>query len=464
MNPGANGKIQAVKQLPPEFYTQYLSENAKERKPSPIRSLMPLEATPGLVSFLAGKPNASTFPFTSLSFSAKPPPGPTKGEEGAPVNITLSDAELAEGLQYGPTDGQKKLCDWIYELQAWSHGRKRGEGWKVSIGSGSQDLIFKAVTATVNPGDPVLVETPVYAGVLPMFQSLHCELLEVLTDASGIKSSSLRSIMETWPAGKAKPKVLYTVPYGCNPTGMTATLERRKEVLQIAKEYNILILEDDPYFYLYYGKAPRYPSYFALEREESEVGRVVRFDSFSKILSAGIRIGFASGPEPILRAMDAHTMTSNLQVSGLTQIIAFKLLDAWGCAGFVAHTERVSAFYKQKCDVFENALRKYLDGLVQWTTPEAGMFFWFKLIINPGDEGDTDEGDSLAIIRKKAFENGVLALPGSVFLPSGRNTGYVRAAFSLSTEEEVEEGMKRLRKVLLEAREEASALRNGTPK
>ena len=114
------------------------------------------------------------------------------------------------------------------------------------------------------------------------------------------------------------------IKYGCNPTGMTATLQRRKEVLQLAREHNFIILEgaylflfpsklvdltvitDDPYFYLYYGQGPRYPSYFALELQEPEVGRVLRFDSLSKILSAGMRIGFASGPEPLLNAIDGY--------------------------------------------------------------------------------------------------------------------------------------------------------------
>lgn len=119
----------------------------------------------------------------------------------------------------------------------------------------------------------------------------------------------------------------YYSQYGCNPTGMTASVKRRKEVLALSREHNFLILEglsctslyvastaddqrkcksDDPYYYLYYGTAPRPPSYFTLELEEPEVGRVLRFDSLSKILSAGLRIGFTSGPEPIVQAMDRH--------------------------------------------------------------------------------------------------------------------------------------------------------------
>ncbi|TFK69934.1 PLP-dependent transferase [Pluteus cervinus] len=437
--------------LPPEFYDAFLSTAAKERKPCPIRGLFPLESTPGLISLLAGKPNATTFPFTSLSFTARSP------IDDSPEAISLTETEFAEALQYGATDGLGQLRNWIVGLQEFSHDRKHDGGWKVSIGTGSQDLIYKAVAATVNQGDPVLVESPVYAGVLPIFQGHNCELVAVETDSCGIQSSSLRSILENWPVNKPRPKILYTVPYGCNPTGMTATLERRKEVLRLAREYNILILEDDPYYYLYYGDGPRYPSYFALELEEPEVGRVLRFDSLSKILSAGLRIGFASGPEPLIQAIDRHTTSLNLQTSTFTQMVAYKLLDAWGYDGFKIHTEKVSAFHRGKRDIFERVMNKHLSGLAQWSSPEAGMFFWFKLILSEGDKV-AEDGDSEAIIRTKAFDRGVLALPGTVFMPDGRKTAYVRAAFSLSTEPEVEEALRRLRQVILEARAEAKTV------
>jgi len=157
------------------------------------------------------------------------------------VALSLTGDELALGLQYGATSGMESLHNWLYGLQEVSHGRKK-DGWRLNIGTGSQDLIYKAVNAILNDGDPVLVESPVYAGVLPMFHALHCEQIEVETDAHGISSQSLRSILQHWPSRKQKPKCLYTVPYGCNPTGMTATVERRKEVLALAREYNFLIL------------------------------------------------------------------------------------------------------------------------------------------------------------------------------------------------------------------------------
>jgi len=295
----------------------------------------------------------------------------------------------------------------------------------------------------------------VYAGTIPMFEGLHCEQIEVQTDANGVCSDVLRDILENWSAGKPKPKVFYTVPYGCNPTGMTATLERRKEVLRLAHKHNFLILEDDPYYYLYFGKAARPPSYFRLELDEPEVGRVIRFDSFSKILSAGMRIGFASGPKPIIDVINLHTATANLQPSSLVQAITISLVEEWGYDNFFTHTRNVADFYRKKRDVFESALNMHLDGLAEWCTPEAGMFFWFKLLLLPNQTSEVDEGDSEDLIRTKAYEGGVLALPGTIFLPSGRKTAFVRASFSLSTEEQVNEALKRLRTVLLKERGQA---------
>lgn len=144
-----------------------------------------------------------------------------------------------------------------------------------------------------------------------------------------------------------------------------------------------------------------------------------------------------------------QTATANLQVSTLTQEIAAALLHSWGYDGFKAHTETVSDFYRQKRDAFERALRTQLAGLAEWDTPQAGMFVWFKLLI-AGEPGE--EGDSFDLIRSKAFENGVLALPGTVFLPDGRKTAYVRASFSLLSEEDVNEALRRLRVTILEAR------------
>ncbi|KAA1477143.1 PLP-dependent transferase [Dentipellis sp. KUC8613] len=442
-----NGAEKA-KVLPASFYDRFLSTACKERKPSPIRSLFPLEKEPGVISLLAGKPNSATFPIDSIKLSSRLPTDPTKE-----IPLTIEGETLAEALQYSATAGIPSLVKWLTGLQEAEHRRKQGEGWRLSVASGSQDAFYKATTAVLNPGDVVLVETPAYAGVIPVYSSLHVEMIEVPTDEKGIRSDVLRSILENWPASKPKPKTLYTVPYGSNPTGYTATVERRLEVLELSRQHDFLIFEDDPYYYLYYGKAARPPSYFSLEAQTGEIGRVLRFDSLSKILSAGIRIGFTTGPTRLLNAMDDHTAQANLQVSSLTQAITFSVLNAWGYDNFIIHTQNTSQFYRQKRDIFAAAMRKHLDGLAEWNIPEAGMFFWFKLLLH---EDPNEVIDSDAVIRGNAFKGGVLALPGNVFLPSGAATGFVRASFSLLGEDEVDEALRRLRVVLLKEREGAA--------
>ncbi|KAF8606422.1 PLP-dependent transferase [Ceratobasidium sp. AG-I] len=454
--------------LPNEFYEPYLSELAKSRRPNPIRGLYPLEERPGMISMLAGKPNADTFPFTSFSFTANDPSyvasNPPAGElpssissdvtsapaDGQPLpgqlHITIPPAQLAAALQYGPTSGHPDLIQWVYTLQVAQHGRHKGEGWRVSIGGGSQDLLYKSFSAFVDPGNSVLIEAPAYAGVVPMLKSSRCELVEVPTDGQGIQSSELESMLDAWPSEKPKPKILYTTPYGSNPSGATASTERRKKVLALARKHGFLILEDDPYFYLYFGSQPRPPSYFHLEAQDGgPLGMVLRYDSLSKILSSGLRIGFVSGPAYVLDKIDLHTAAANLQTSSFSQVIAHALLDEWGLSKFDAHITHVSAFYKHKRDIFEAAMVRRLDGLAEWDTPQAGMFFWFKLKL-PSNLGE--EGDSEQLVRTKAVERGVLALPGTAFYPNGKKSAFVRAAFSLLSPEDVDEGLRRLAEVV----------------
>lgn len=434
--------------IPTSSYASFLSEDAKARKPSPIRGLYPLERTPGVISLLAGKPNAALFPFTSVQFTA--PACAADGSVSEQTLLKVDDGVLAMGLQYAPTSGIPPMVEWLTEFQEQEHARRRTEGWRVSVTAGSQDAIYKAIQALVDPGDPVLIEKPVYAGVIPIFEALHCEMIEVETDGEGLNSLSLCETLENWPSSKPRPRVLYTIPYGCNPTGATTSLTRRKEVLDLSRKYNFLILEDDPYYFMYFGASPRIASYFMLEAQTGDrsVGRVLRFDSFSKILSSGIRIGFVTGPTPLLDAIDRHTAIANLQSSSFSQAIILTLLRSWGREGFLAHVENVAAFYRAKRDVFEAAMRRHLHDIAEWNTPEAGMFFWFRLLLGK-------DGDSEIVIRTKAFEGGVLALPGTVFFANGAHTAYVRASFSLLEEEQVNEALRRLRVVILKEREDS---------
>ncbi|KIJ67145.1 hypothetical protein HYDPIDRAFT_109163, partial [Hydnomerulius pinastri MD-312] len=147
----------------------------------------------------------------------------------------------------------------------------------------------------LNHGDAILIESPAYAEMIPVFASLHCDQVEVETDSKGPNPEPVRKVLDNWPAGKQNrsfsARYLIVSQYGGNPAGMTTTTERRREILPLAREHDFIILEDDPCFWIYYSDDERPPPYFQCELEQPEVGRVLHLDSFSKIISAGMRFG-----------------------------------------------------------------------------------------------------------------------------------------------------------------------------
>ncbi|KAF8604483.1 TdiD protein [Ceratobasidium sp. AG-I] len=441
-------------------YTRFLAHNTTLRSIDGIRGLLPLEQTPGIISLLAGKPNPSTFPIEEIAITVRNPGAPQpyspSGGEAIRETITLKDSELAVALQYNFTDGIPALRALLADFQTKEHGVVVDDVYaQLSVGSGSQDLLYKAFTCLLDPGDSVLIEAPVYAGVLPIFQGLDTNMVEVESDPDGISIESLRDVLKNWPIGKRFPKALYTVPFGCNPSGATTTLERRKAVLEIAEEYDFLILEDDPYFFLYFGDAERPPSYFSMDHannKETQL-RVLRFDSFSKVFAGGMRIEFTTGPPQLMKAINAHTSAANLQPASTTQSLILSLLQHWGYSGFHQHIANISGFYHAKRDLFDAAMRKHFTpeggkALAEWTKPDAGLFFWFKLILPEGE-------DSAHLIRTRALAKGVLAIPGTVFFPGGRKSSYVRASYSLLDESLVDDALGRLASVVREVVEQS---------
>ncbi|KAK0535385.1 hypothetical protein OC834_001550 [Tilletia horrida] len=468
----------------------FLSEATRTRPPSSIRSLFPTELIPGMISFLAGKPNASTFPLQDISLTFKPDAVGGSQADGRPTTVSIAGDDLVTSLQYGPTLGIPKLVKWLTDFVSEQHGRpiitkgseldgKDGQtAWGLTVGNGSQDLLGKAFEAILDPGDTALVEEPAYSGILPQLFMLKATTFGVGSDDQGLCPHKLRAVLEGWKtnpqtASLKFPKLVYTTPTGANPAGTTASEQRKREVLQVIRQFDVLLFEDDPYYYLSFvglgedtpQTRKRTPSYWALEEEnrsEWGTGRVFRFDSMSKIMSAGLRIGFATGPTPIIDAIGAHTSISNLQPAGPTQAIALALLQHWGRDGFLQHADTVAAFYKNRRDFFEAAVTRILGAnskegtgkqIAEWVRPVAGMFLWIKLKLPPTEK--SPEGDSWALISEKAKANLVLALPGASFIPGQGTSCYVRTSFSLVPEDQIEPGLKRLRKTVEDAWAEA---------
>ncbi|KAJ7114790.1 pyridoxal phosphate-dependent transferase [Mycena epipterygia] len=438
----------------------FLSAQSRLWKACGIRGLFPLENIPGMISLLAGRPNSSTFPFESITMKLKPTLAGMvhRAGDNDSFELTLDGDVLSEALQYGMTAGVARFINWLETFQTHVHKRVFDGSWAICVGCGSQDLMFKACEALIDDGDFVLIETPVYAGTLGFLAALPCTLIEVNADAQGLNPANLESVLLNWETthpGKRYPKFLYTVPSGSNPTGASIPERRKIDVLKLAKKYNFLVLEDDAYAFLYYGpEGQQARSYFALEPEvNGEQGRVVRFDSFSKVLSSGMRLGYMTAPPPLCAVVNMITSNTNLQPPTLTQIMAYTLLSRWGPDGFLTHCAEVARFYRTRRDAFERVAHKHLAGLAEWTTPVAGMFLYIKLLVH----SDGRDADSAALVSGKAVAKGVLAVPGTAFMPLGGPTPFVRVSFSIIEEDKAEEACRRLREVILEARAEAAA-------
>ena len=338
-------------------------------------------------------------------------------------------------------------------MQALQEAEHGVTGRQVCVTTGSADALSKAFDALLDEGDALLVESPTYSGSLAYLRPIGCQLVGVRCDADGLDPSHLEEILAGWHegcnGGRRRPRVLYTIPTGGNPTGASLSLARRQRVYEVARTYDLLLLEDDPYHWLQYRAArgaARRPSLLSMDRD----GRVLRFDSFSKLLASGVRLGWATGPPALIERIELHGQASSLHTCGLAQGLVAALLDAWAAerggdvhAAFAVKMAEVAAFYHRRCEAFLAAAERHLGGLARWSAPDAGMFVWLELL---------GVADSHALITQHCAAAKVLLVPGQSFMPSDAPTSHVRAAFSTASDEEIDEALRRLAALLREQR------------
>lgn len=419
-------------------YSKYLTREAAARKPSPIRALMPLLKVPGMISLGAGLPNPATFPISGMRFDVS---DPTCSSGEGSMELELSPDEVSAALQYSETKGMPVLVEQLASLMERTHGENVSEvevERALAVTTGSQDGLTKAFASILGEGDSLLVEDPTYSGALAYLQPAGVDMVPIPVDGEGLDPDSLARVLDEWPEEKPKPKALYTIVTGQNPSGATTPLERKEAIYQLACQHDFLILEDDPYYFLTHDGHDPAPSFLSIDSGS----RTLRFDSLSKVFSSGIRIGWVTGPEPLVQAIILHAQATSLHSSGLSQALVAKILQSWGPPAFDAHIASVRSFYSQRAQAFEQAAQRHLSGLAEWSTPTAGMFFWFKI---SGIE------DSFALIKEKALEAKVLLVPGSAFSPLGLPSPYVRASFSVADPDLYDEALSRLATLIRDA-------------
>eukprot|EP00741_Cyanophora_paradoxa_P007895 tig00001224_g7638.t1 len=394
-------------------YDRFLSRRAKRREPSAIVAAHEIAEAENLVSLAAGLPQPDTFPVTGLSFT-------TVDDE----IITLSLRELDAALQYSASAGLPALLSWIEGLMRSEHGlaERSGRGQaRIAVTDGSLDALSKVFDALIDEGDSVLVEDPTYPGALSALRPLGCKIHGVRCDKDGMDVDELDRMLGTWSEGPL-PRVLYCCPTAQNPTGRSLSFERRFTLLEVASRYDLLVIEDDPYYFLQLDlpfdseQLSELPSLLSLDT----AGRVVRIDSLSFVFAPGLRLGWATGPREIMERVLAHQQASTMHASGVSQVVAAALLNRWGPSGWLQQIRCVQEEYRKRRDTFDAICEKHLTGLASWRAPVGGLFFWIKL------EGVEDSGPLLEEARRA---HGVVLLPGRACSPSGQPSPFVRAAF-----------------------------------
>ena len=429
-------------------YSAYFTAESARRKPSAIRALQPLVSLPGMISLGGGMPNSALFPFKKMTYTL---------EDGS--IIESSGAELNTALQYSPTPGLPDLCKRLTIMQKAEHQPPEYPGgFSVAVVPGSQDGLAKIFDMLVSEEDSLLIEAPTYSGTLAALEAKGCKLVGVPTDDLGLNPVELARVLDNWEVTRdgRKPRVLYTIPTGANPTGASMPLDRKREVYALAQKHDMLIVEDDPYYYMQYAET-RTPSFLSIDTD----GRVLRTDSFSKILSSGLRVGVVTGPSELLDQVGLHNQATIMHTSGLAQHAVLSVLKHWGVGEgdasasvapqkyphWEAHLDGLNSFYSKQCDAFFAAAEKHLIdengvSLAEYKRPTAGMFVWMKL------KGVTDATE---LIMTEAVEKKVLLVPGSAFYPGAPKTPYVRAAFSVATFEQMDTAMQRFGEMLRDA-------------
>jgi len=394
---------------------QHFSQRVSGAKRSAIRELLKLTEQPDIISFGGGLPAPESFPHKELA-------------EIAYDELMNNSANV---LQYGTTEGSRTLRDAFIEwLKPQGIDVTRDELLVTTASQQGLDLLCKAF---FDPGDVLFCGLPTYLGAVQAFNLFQIDTAGVLLEDDGMSIGDLEcKIAEAKAAGK-RMKGIYVIPDFQNPSGITLSLEKRKRILEIAKREDLLIFEDNPYGHLRFaGEA--IPSIYSMDTD----GRVIMMVTFSKILSAGLRLAVMLAPDKdIMDALVRTKQATDLCTSKLTQHLAARyMLDF----GLDAHLADIRPIYREKRDAMIKALETYMpaDEGIRWTRPDGGLFVWVWL----PEEIDTQE----MIVR--AIEQKIAYVPGTSAYVDGAGSNTMRLSFSSSTPEKIDEGIRRLADVV----------------
>src|SRR3954468_4703191 len=397
-----------------ERYGELFARRTRGMTSSAMRDMMAVTARPEVISLATGLPDTTTFP----------------AEDFAALMSRVAVDSSAAALQYGPTDGLEDVKRCIVEVMA-------AEGTEVEtddlmVTTGGQQVIDLVCRAFLDPGDVVVAEAPTYPGAVPCFNSFQADVVQIEMDEAGMRIDVLEATLARLRADGRTAKFIYPIPNCQSPGGVTMSLERRRALVRIAAEQELVILEDNPYGLLRYEGDPL-PTLHSMDG-----GRyVIYLGTFSKILSAGLRLGWAAAPRPILDKLNLGKQAADLCSSPLTPhfVAAFFAPRDWR-----GDLDTLRALYRRGRDVMLDALAEHLPPEASWTRPAGGLFIWARL----PDYIDTTD------LLARALREHVAFVPGRAAYLDGRGGSELRLNFSGVDEDEIREGVRRIGKVVSE--------------
>jgi 2-aminoadipate transaminase len=346
------------------------------------------------------------------------------------VSAVLEGDDLIGASQYGASDAHAGLREQLVEWHRAKDGVSLDPSQLVVL-NGCQEGLFIAAYLLTDEDDSIALSEPAYPGALSAFRSFTRKFVPVPLDEHGMDVDALdRALTAIHDDGGRLPKFIYTVPSGHNPGGVALSQERKRRLLEIAKRYDRLVLEDDPYQLVRLDGSDPPPTIQSMDEE----GRVVRLDSFSKVFAPGLRIGYATGPPDIIRQFVLFKQSSNLHTSMFIQAVLEKYMAAAGLDGFREHIRDNCRLYRENRDAMIDAAREHLPADVSYNVPNEGMFVWFVL---------PEVCDAKRMIDEQCEDLKVLLVPGSAFSTTGGLVNCMRASFSMVSPDRIREGMRR---------------------
>lgn len=385
---------------------------ARRMKRNVIRELLKLTSQPDIISFAGGLPDPTAFPI----------------EEFKDISREVLDREGASALQYGETEGDPRLRQAIAELMSREGAKVTKDNILVTVASQQGlDLLGRVF---IDPSDPVLVELPSYIGGLQAFAAYGAHMHGVPIDEDGLRVDLLEETLEQLRLEEEHYKLIYVVPDFQNPGGVTLSAPRRRKLMDLAEQYQVLVLEDSPYRQIRFeGEDP--PCLFSLD----ESNNVITLGTFSKILVPGVRVGWVMGHPDIIHKLVTAKQSLDLCTPQFCQAIIYEfmrrgLLDA--------HIEQLKVLYRKKRDAMHTALSEHMPEGVHWTKPQGGLF----LFVHLPEHINAEEMFFEAVEQKVAY------VIGSAFYCNGRGQNTLRLNFSYPSEEKIYEGIRRLGEVV----------------